>query len=383
SLCVYLLSLTGLWTTDLAKDTILWLFFVGFMTLGKVNKIKDDRDYFKKALKKNFKLSLLSEFLVNFYTFSLAVELIIVPIITLISVTIAFSEKDSKHKPVHKFLTNLLVVFGFVILFYIIFQFAGNPWGIINLPNLRGLLLPLILSILFLPFVYGLSIYMFYETQLVVLKIRLSPELFTYAKRQAFLRFNLNKDGLSRWVKRIHTDTVSKTEIDRLIDHVKEREAIEKNPPKVDPALGWSPFEAGNFLSDEGLKSGYYDCVYEDEWFSSAPSFKLGDKWSDNKISYYVHGTDQVAKRLELILAVFTPQDNLDLHKRFCIIAARLYSKALNELISEKILLAILRSKSITVNKGNVSVSIRKVSWGNSTGGYDVYFTIECRSTSA
>lgn len=379
SLCVYLLSLIGLWTTELTKDTILWLFFVGFMTLGKVNKIKDDKDYFKDAFKKNFRLSLVSEFLVNFYTFSLAVELVIVPMLVLVSVMIAFSEKDPKHKPAHKFLSNLLVVFGFIILFYIIIQFSGDPWGFLNLQNLRGLLLPLILSILFLPFVYGLSLYMFYETQLVLLKLRLSPELFIYAKKQALIRFNFDKDGLSRWVKRIHTGTKSKDDIDRLIDQIKVREAIENNPPKVDPALGWSPFEAGKFLVDEGLKTGYYDCVYADEWFSCAPYLKVGDKWSDNKISYYVNGTDQIAKRLELVLAVFTPKETEIFHKRFSAIAACLYSQALNDIVTEKFHLAIIRSKSVLVKKGNVSISVRKESWGNSTGGYDLYFTIECK----
>lgn len=68
---IYGLHELGLWELEQLKTTVMWVFTVGMFTFFRINKIADDPHYFSTALKDNFKIILVLEFIVTFYTFSL------------------------------------------------------------------------------------------------------------------------------------------------------------------------------------------------------------------------------------------------------------------------------------------------------------------------
>ena len=76
--------------------------------------------FWKSLIMKNLKLTVLVEYIVNLFTFSLLFELIIVPIVTFIALLNTFSKHYKEHKDVEKLTNSILVVIGLFVLFYTI-----------------------------------------------------------------------------------------------------------------------------------------------------------------------------------------------------------------------------------------------------------------------
>ena len=70
----------GFWNINLLKDTVFWVLLVEFPIFVKtIEKAKDNR-FFGNLIKENIALSVIIEFFVGFWTFSLWVEIILIPI---------------------------------------------------------------------------------------------------------------------------------------------------------------------------------------------------------------------------------------------------------------------------------------------------------------
>lgn len=164
---VYFLKLLNFWDKNLLKDTVVWFLFSGISIFFNVNKITSI-NYFKKALCGSLKVLVLFEFIMNFYTFSLLAELIIVPIITFITILYEYTKhslkKNTEYKQVNTFLGSLLSIFGIVILLNLLFQIFTNYEGLFTESNLKLLILPILLLLLSFPFYYFLALIMTYET---------------------------------------------------------------------------------------------------------------------------------------------------------------------------------------------------------------------------
>src|SRR5690606_13614599 len=159
---------------------------------------------------------------------------------------------------------------------------------ILNIDSLRQIFITPILTISFLPFIFILSVYIFYENQFVALKQKITNKsLLLYAKKNALFRFNFDKDGLSRWIDRLYAfSPITRNNIDSSIDYVKKRQNIEKDPPTVNLSVGWSTFLAGSTLTDFGLKAGHYENRYQDEWHSMSSNLLLNGDLLKNSIVY-------------------------------------------------------------------------------------------------
>lgn len=74
------LDFIGFWTIDLLKDTIFWILFVEFPLFMKTIEKAKNNHFFINLIKENIALIIIIEFVLNFWTFSLFTEIIIVPI---------------------------------------------------------------------------------------------------------------------------------------------------------------------------------------------------------------------------------------------------------------------------------------------------------------
>ena len=63
---------------------------------------------------------------------------------------------------------------------------------------------------------------------------------------------------------------------------------------------GWNPYQAKEFLSCEGLNTGFYNNIFEDEWFASSPMKEFSDGIIPDNIAYYIEGSEKIAKVLKL-----------------------------------------------------------------------------------
>ena len=148
----------------LYKGTIFWILFVALPSFFRANKANQEKDYFKKYAKNNFKVILVLEFLTNLYVFNLFIELIIIPLAIFIGGVSAVAESKKEFAIVKKMMDYLLIILGFVSITYVIYNILNDFEDFANYENLKSFLLPIILSILFTPAIYFQVIFMNIES---------------------------------------------------------------------------------------------------------------------------------------------------------------------------------------------------------------------------
>lgn len=163
TLTVLYLYCIGFWDTSLLKDTIFWIIFIEIPLFAKaIDKAKDGR-FFVKLIRDNLTIIVVIDFLLNFWTFSLVVELIIVPIALFLGALYAFAARDEKAAIVKKFLNWLFIIFGIISVIFALYNLVKHPEELWNIETLKEFLLPILLLFMNLPVVYGLALYNVYE----------------------------------------------------------------------------------------------------------------------------------------------------------------------------------------------------------------------------
>ncbi|PKM94238.1 MAG: hypothetical protein CVU84_12315 [Firmicutes bacterium HGW-Firmicutes-1] len=162
-LVTYGLYAIGFWDTSLLKDTIFWILFLELPLFVKTIEKAKDNHFFAQLIKENIALIVIIEFILNFWTFGVITEIIIVPISVLIGFLYAISAREKNYQQVKRFLDWLFVIFGVVVIINTVANIIQTPNEIINVTVLKELLLPILLINLNLPIVYGLALYNTYE----------------------------------------------------------------------------------------------------------------------------------------------------------------------------------------------------------------------------
>lgn len=217
-LAVLFLKQFSLWDKSLIKDTIFWFISFAMVTFFTINKAKDTY-FFKTILKECFKWTIFIEFLVNFYTFSLTTEIIMLPIIVAFAITQAVVQTDKKNEAVNKLLTNLLAIIGTAYIGYAVYKTITDFKDIWKFQNLEILLLPLLLTVLALPYFYFVALYMHYQELFINVDFLTNDgSLKTKLKRIIFLTANLNLNKLTSIKRKLRkTDLYNSADINDYI----------------------------------------------------------------------------------------------------------------------------------------------------------------------
>jgi len=162
SFLVYLLYKLKLWEISLLKDTIFWYCSTALILLFSINKAKTN-NYFFDLIKEAFKWTIAIEFIVNFYTFSLPVELLLVPIMFFLGMLQAYAKTDKKYFEVGNFFENVFAIIGIAILAFVTYKTFRHYQDLFSAETFLGFLLPPILTLLFIPFLYLLAVFINYE----------------------------------------------------------------------------------------------------------------------------------------------------------------------------------------------------------------------------
>jgi len=200
---IYLLSYWGMWDIFNLSDTVVWFFGSAFVMHMNVTNIGKD-GYLRKTVTDNLKMVALIGFITNFYVFPLWGELILVPILFFIGGMLGVASTDKKYKPVENSMNAILVFIGFVFLLYAVYNITIDYAGFVTWDNLLDFLLPLILTIGFLPFAYLLAVYTVYDSIFNLINHRIKPaKIKRYAKWKTVFAFFFNLNGLYSWLQRI------------------------------------------------------------------------------------------------------------------------------------------------------------------------------------
>lgn len=195
---ILILKYYRFWDLILIKDTIFWFVGFAFMTLFKLDKAKEI-SFFLNVLKDSFKFTIFLEFFLNFYTFSFIAEMIIIPVFTTIFLMNLVSENKNEHKPVNKLTSKIIGIVGLIYFVFALYNLIFQNQNIFSNHNLNTLILPVLLTILSIPFFYFTTLYSNYERLFLRVKfMNENVEIQHKLKRQILWKAKLNLNKLSK-----------------------------------------------------------------------------------------------------------------------------------------------------------------------------------------
>lgn len=170
SILLLLLHKFDLWNLSHLKDTIFWFCATALVLFFNINKAKT-KSYFKNIIKENLKWAIAIEFIVNFYTFSFGKEMVLVPTMIFLAILQGVAQADKKFIQVSKFLESVFAFIGVALLAFVLYKTLNNYQEIFSVHQLFVFLLPPLLTVFLIPFLYLLAIFMNYEELFVRLNI--------------------------------------------------------------------------------------------------------------------------------------------------------------------------------------------------------------------
>jgi hypothetical protein len=197
-LCVKLLEYIKFWEFGLLKDTILISFTSILLIMStKAEKVVQNKFYFWKLLLENFALVAMLQFIMGIYTFPLYIELFLVPIFVIISVFAAFASVYNKDHLISKIFNRVIYIIGFGVVISSLYMMFIKPADIMQILQFKIFILPIIITLMFIPMLYLLLLFKTYEWYFTGWKTVLStnmgkPEIYKSLRNKVLIRFNFN-----------------------------------------------------------------------------------------------------------------------------------------------------------------------------------------------
>jgi len=335
-----------------------------------------------RLLSDAFKLSAVILFVVELVSFPLWVELIMLPALVFLGLLVAVGERQTDKPSVLRLvrvLNSLQVLAGVFIFTFSCWLIASRLADFWSLNTLREFGLPLLLWVMFIPFIFLLSVYLTYEDVLVRLQMRpKQAPIVHYARWQSLFAFGWNTDGLKRLARDMRErDIADKNGVRDAIKEIKRLRRVEKNPPIVMRAEGWSPYVARRFLEEYGLVTDDYHRAHW-EWLAATSPVKLDDKMLADKISYGIAGNEGAATRLWIALDGSNQNDENEAQRAFDERVVALIAKAFDSTQAAEIYACAQVSAPEALVIDGIRISLNRSDWGGARfGGYSLRLTIQ------
>ena len=292
--------------------------------------------------------------------------------------TVAISERDASLKLAHTIATTLLILLSLLMLgnssYHIITGFGDFATSY----TAREFTLPMLLTAMFLPFLYGLYVYVTYERVFNSLDFSIKNlALRKYTRRRLINGFRLDTAGLEKWRRHVAIfEPKDKVGIDASIREIKQARMREKRPYRVPPALGWLPNHATQFLAGAGLPTNDYHRGHGG-WWANSRHLDLGDALLPSNLAYYVEGEEFAVSKLKLIMNVNVPSEADPAYEQFFQVITKLTNAAIPGALRNGKELEI-RTDDLPLLANGYALALRRIEWPNGIpGGHELVFTIE------
>lgn len=217
-----------IWKNIYLKDIILWTLFSGLTICMNAVAGEADEKYISKVLKDNIRFTVVTEFLLSTFTFSLWVELIIIPITTVIVLFDTVAEHKSDAIAVHKLLQDVMAFAGLCVILQTV-RVGILEYRELNVTNtLVSFFIPIVYLLLVTPLEYAFELYSKYEMLFIQMHFKEPSDKMVRRKRHLKV---IKVCGLS--VKRIMLFqkqciprmyiSMPDVEFDLLISHLEDR----------------------------------------------------------------------------------------------------------------------------------------------------------------
>lgn len=300
----WLFSRLELWTWEQCAPTVLWYFLSGLALTGRAISAKEDERHFRNLTLDCFRITVIFEFVIVAHSFSLLVELMLVPFMTFVGLMIAFSETTTNSTSVKKFFDWVALAIVLLMLGKSIGSIWDDPEVFFTTQTGRNFLLPGLLTLGSVPFFYFWYCYSHAEGSLVRINFKTfqSDSLKRYARRRFFRAFIVRPWLLQRAIRQFHVrPAMTPGDVDEIVSEISAYERERKNPPGVDENLGWSPYLACNFLQEEGLETEDYHSGHGGrEWWAASKHIDLDTQVLPGRAVLYIEGTRGLVTTLRL-----------------------------------------------------------------------------------
>ncbi|MDD5599680.1 MAG: hypothetical protein PHV82_17175 [Victivallaceae bacterium] len=201
SAIIYVFHTTPLWSHISVKEVIIWFLFAGIpLVFSAWQNLSKDGSYFINILRGNIKFIIVVSFIINFYTFSYWIEMLFLPCIVILGIMVAYANTSKEFDAASKFFGFIEAVLGLVLLFYALKSLIADYPNWWKQSTLVSLILPTVLSLLFIPIAYILAVIVVYETMYVRVswfQDKCSPKELLWRKWTIFLTCKLSSCNIN------------------------------------------------------------------------------------------------------------------------------------------------------------------------------------------
>jgi hypothetical protein len=188
---VYAAANVGLWERTLLKDTLIWFVLSGLPLFVQSAEAGKDERFFQRAVLTTIGISAFLEFFVNVTSFTLLAELIIVPVLALLTMALTLTKfwarTQQEYVPTERFLGALLSIVGIGLLFATAREVYLQRDNLDSDLLWRSFLLFFWLPLVALPFIYGLALVAGYEIAFMRMRFANDRQLPSFKSRLALI----------------------------------------------------------------------------------------------------------------------------------------------------------------------------------------------------
>ena len=179
----FLFSRLPIWESIYLKDIIIWTLFSGLTICINAVAGEADEKYILKVLKDNIRFTMVTELLLSTFTFSFWVELIIIPITTVIVLFDTVAEHKSDAIAVHKLLQDVMAFAGLCVILQTV-RVGILEYRELNVINtLVSFFIPIVYLLFVTPLEYAFELYSKYEMLFIQMHFKEPSDKMVQRKR--------------------------------------------------------------------------------------------------------------------------------------------------------------------------------------------------------
>lgn len=192
----------GLWSLSLLWDTLAFAFVGTTILVWRMNESKDySRQFYGRIVWRSLGLSVLISAIGNNYTFSIYVELLLVPWLLLLGGMLGLAQASEEHANLRRPLEILISATGLAMLVRAFAGAVADYDGFLSILTVQSLLLLFALTAAYVPYLFLVRVWMTYDSALVPLRLgeKKAIRVRLYARAKVAVKFKLDLAKVERF----------------------------------------------------------------------------------------------------------------------------------------------------------------------------------------
>ncbi len=362
--CVWVLARIGVWRWDNLKTTIVWFVATAVVAMASTKELEKGASALWALVREAVTITAIVLFLGSINTLPFWAEFLLLPFLIFLAAMVAVAERQPEHRIVIAPLNGLLAIAGLSIIGYSVYQIIADWRDFDAALQGREFIIPIALTVMFLPYLYGVILFMGFESAAIRLKFRVEDRrLRHYIWLRGILAFGASSPKFLRFISAIQMSEITDRDgVKSILATLRRSMRREKSPPLVDWAEGWSPYAAITLLADHGLRAGHYHPTVVD-WSADSPYRKLGEGVLPDHLLYRISGTETAATELMLEFDARISNGGDLAGTAFWEAASTLVQQALGDEAALSFNRAIPSDKSVSLTVRGAQVLLERDAW--------------------